>query len=111
MHARTLRVLHFSAFILNQCWSLGSCPKKKRVFEEYVPAASLVVYGKAERLSHSHRHALRNSKDHPCIPSVFAIMVGGVNFTNFGTASTTEKEPCGRNQRPVNTFFSYSNIL
>ena len=45
---------------------------------------------------------------------VFAIMVGGVNFANFGTASTTEKEPCGRNRRPgreVNTFFSYSYFL
>ena len=49
-----------------------------------------------------------------CIYTLFEIMVGGVNFTNFGTASTTEKEPCGQNRHPgreVITFFSYSNIL
>ena len=95
----------------------GVMSLKKKIFEEYVPAASLVVYGKQkgypihigmpfviQKIIRAFRPYLH----------VFAIMVGGLNFANFGTASTTEKESCGRNRHPgreVNTFFSYSNIF
>ena len=98
---------------INQCWSLGSCPKKKEYLKNMYPQRVwLYVYGKQkgypihigmpfviQKIIRAFRPYLH----------VFAIMVGGVNFANFGTASTTEKESCGRNRHKyVFLLFKYS---
>ena len=77
------------------CWSLGSWPKKNRI--------------------HTHSDGRWNgSPVHIGMLSVHLylhiIMEGGVNFTNLGMASTTEKEPCGQNRHPGREVITFSLI-
>ena len=110
---------------LKQCWALvrpsaghwGHVLKKKEYSKNMYPRRVWLYMVKQKGYPiHIGMPSVIQKIIHAFRPylNIFAIRVGAVNFTNFGMASTTEKEPCGRNRCPgreVNTFFSYSNIL
>ena len=80
---------------ISQCWSLGSCPKKNIYLKNMYPRRVwLYIYGKQKGypIHIGMPFVIQKIIRAFCLYlHVFAIMVGGVNFANFGTASTTEK--------------------